>query len=517
MNQSNILSRWLKYLEVSHSEHFTEKLFQDHPYKYTLYGISRLLSSYNIENVCVKLEDKNTLHELSVPFLAILAEDFVIVKSVDRDRVVYDWYGEDIIMPLADFMKGWSGVVLIAYPDEKSIEPDYRKHKMEDYLQRSKYAMVMMICFALFLYAFLSRENSNLTDFSVFIVGTITNVCGLYISYLLFLKQLHIQSDIADRICNAMRSGSCNDVLESSASKLFGIYGWSEIGIAYFSVNLCAIALASQIFDCLLLLSMASMGYVIWSVWYQRFRAHSWCPLCLIVLSTFVIQCVGYSAICILAHKEIVVSIFDMALLLAGYAMALLILHLLSPLLVSVQKEQQLRFAFNNLKARKNVFLALQKENRMYSIEDASSLFFGAEDASMTITVFSNPYCNPCAAMHERLDKLRDKSFRIQYVFTYFNEGLCNINKYLIAVYQLYGPEKAWMSLSKWFAGGKGMQEKFFDSMNLNLNAENVVTEFERQVAWSDKNKFNATPTVLVNGQKLAYPYQLEDMLMFIE
>ena len=32
-------------------------------------------------------------------------------------------------MPQDEFKKAWSGVVLIAYPDGKSVEPDYAAHE----------------------------------------------------------------------------------------------------------------------------------------------------------------------------------------------------------------------------------------------------------------------------------------------------------------------------------------------------------------------------------------------------
>lgn len=518
MSTQNIFLRWLKYLEVRHTKHFTEETFEEHPFKYTLFGISKMLSLYSVDNVCVKLGDKSGLFELSTPFLANIAGDFVIIKSVDGERVLYDWYGEEIVMSVTDFMQAWSGVVLLAYPDGNSIEPDYKKHKTAEFIHKGKYMLVGLA--ALFLFAcsfFYSDIRGNISNLVFFIVGAVTNVCGLYISYLLLQKQLHIQSRIADSICNVLKKSSCNNVLESRAAKLFGTFGWSEIGAAYFLVNLCAIAISPQCHSSMVGLSALSMGYVVWSVWYQRFRAHAWCPLCLLVQAVFVVQCVGYVLTYILADKTFEFPSLSIFPLFAGYIIVLLVLNLFLPTFVSAQKAEQLQFSFNNLKAQEKVFHALQAEQAFHSTENASSLLFGAENAAMTITVFSNPYCNPCAAMHKRLEKQVGKSCRIQYVLTYFSEDLSNINKHLIAAYQMLGAERAWSLLSDWFADGKSKQEKFFASLNLNIDTVEVKTEFERHKAWRDETKFNATPTILVNGQKLAYPYQLEDLLMLIE
>ena len=44
-----------------------------------------------------------------------------------------------------------------------------------------------------------------------------------------------------------------------------------------------------------------------------------------------------------------------------------------------------------------------------------------------------------------------------------------------------------------------------------------VTEEFELHEMWRQYTKFNATPTILVNGKKLAQPYQVENLKYFIE
>ena len=82
----------------------------------------------------------------------------------------------------------------------------------------------------LFSYSF-----NQLISYSVILL---LNLFGVYISYLLVLKQLHIQSQYADKICSLFSKSDCNNVLESDAAKLWGFFGWSEIGLGYFSANI---------------------------------------------------------------------------------------------------------------------------------------------------------------------------------------------------------------------------------------------------------------------------------------
>lgn len=93
METKNIFLHWLNDLDVPLTSSFTEEIYQKHPYKHTLYGLSKLLTLYKIDNECVRLEDKSTIHELPPPFLANLADDFVIVKSIDHGKISYEWYG----------------------------------------------------------------------------------------------------------------------------------------------------------------------------------------------------------------------------------------------------------------------------------------------------------------------------------------------------------------------------------------------------------------------------------------
>ena len=131
----------------------------------------------------------------------------------------------------------------------------------------------------------------------------------------------------------------------------------------------------------------------------------------------------------------------------------------------------------------------------------------------MVITIFSNPYCNPCAAMHKRLQDLyASNSCLIRYVFTSFKPEWNIINKFLIAVYQQYGAEKAWEAYTEWYDKGKFFREHFFDKYHLDMNSEDIEDEFQRHEQWQKNTKLNATPIVLVNGYKMPYGYTIEEM-----
>ena len=127
-----------------------------------------------------------------------------------------------------------------------------------------------------------------------------------------------------------------------------------------------------------------------------------------------------------------------------------------------------------------NVFKALTLgQKQVPTGEDATHLVFGRLDAEHVLTVFSNPYCNPCAKMHERLKQLGKADLRIEYVLTAFNDELETANRYLIAAYQQLGAEKAMQILDDWYAGGKDSKDDFFKSYSLNPKTSDVDAEMQ--------------------------------------
>jgi len=80
-----------------------------------------------------------------------------------------------------------------------------------------------------------------------------------------------------------VHKSDCNNVLESDAAKLWGVFGWSEIGLGYFTANVLLILYLPFTIYYLAIIHIFTLPYSFWSVWYQKVKARQWCPLCLIV------------------------------------------------------------------------------------------------------------------------------------------------------------------------------------------------------------------------------------------
>ena len=133
-----LLSAFLQQLGVKHTR-YADNLYNSHPYKFSLYGLSQMLSEYKVANAGMKVSDKKSgLEELAVPFIAHAGNEFVLVYKKDSKDVSYLWNGKDIRIGRERFLEIWSGNVLLAEADEESCEPDYERHRRFEWWERLK-------------------------------------------------------------------------------------------------------------------------------------------------------------------------------------------------------------------------------------------------------------------------------------------------------------------------------------------------------------------------------------------
>jgi len=150
----NILTSFLDLLKVKHTKTFTEQTFNEHPHKYNLFGLSKMLSDYGVNNESIEVSDKEqNITNIQPPFIAQFGADFVAVEKVDAEQVSFFWKGVHQVLPKDKFTREWSGIVLLAEATEKSGEPDFKIHRQAEILALTKQV------------AFISA--SILTDFTI--------------------------------------------------------------------------------------------------------------------------------------------------------------------------------------------------------------------------------------------------------------------------------------------------------------------------------------------------------------
>ncbi|MBP3512576.1 MAG: thioredoxin domain-containing protein, partial [Prevotella sp.] len=488
------------------------------PFNNSMYGISMLLKRYGVKNECIRFENKESVDDGDVPFLAIVKGVFVIVDEVSAKsvRVTYD-SGTTERYDRKAFMEQWNGVALMATVGPESGEPDYEKHLQGWHVLQLK-RVALVAC--LLVVAAIGIASGRSTWSIGMAVAMLLNVAGCYVSYLLMLKQLHLPSRVAERLCGLTgHDGGCDKVAASDGSTLLGVAKLSEVGAGFFGVNVLALTLLPEMAGAVAIAALCVLPFTLWSVWHQRFKVKAWCALCLCVSGIMWLQALAFAAGGYYApYAWQGYSAWGFVGLVAGYGAAILGLNALLPVVGRALELPSWRNRYDELRLDDKVVGAINATSPQVDVSASasSSLIFGNKDASHMLTVFSNPYCGPCALMHDRIVRsLSLDECAVQYVFTSFSPELAVINRYFISAYEKMGPEATWQLMTRWYAGGKEKGEAFFDGMGLDAESPSVKAEADKHKAWAKNDILNGTPTLMVDGRLMPTEYAVEDVAYF--
>lgn len=511
----NVFTGFLRLLKVPHTGVYSNRYYREHPYRNSLFGLSGMLSAYGVDNLALRLNrSASELSQLEAPFIAFANNDFVLVHELSSTHVSYSWHGKSIRLTVEEFLETWSGVVLLAEKTERSREPGFRDNLKAEWFDIGEKIVLLVLLFILFS---LSFQADRQVSFVYLMLSSVSNLAGLSVSWMLLLKQIGIQTAFGDKVCSLFKKSSCNDVLNSPASKLLGMIGLSEIGTAYFMTNLLILHCASSLVGYYVLISILALPFTIWSLYYQRFKVHVWCPLCLCVLgilwSNFFVNVLNG----VMPQIEIIAG----EILLVGclYSFLLLFLNILCRAFYKKAGMEDAQYKLNSLKANKVVFDALLQRREKYPVDKLVSVVcWGNKEADDVITVITNPHCDPCAALHHQLERFLKQGgdkFCIRYVFTSFNEQLSDSAKFLIYSYLRYDEVTFLSILDRWYKEGKYTRESFFQEYGFEPD-QRVSEEYARHYDFVMKNKIRSTPTILFNGYKKPDEYMLEDLLHIV-
>lgn len=320
----SIFTRFLKALGVPHTVEFSERAFHSMDFD-SLYGLSHLLTTYGIPNEALQITDKDELSKLTPPYLAQLnTGSFVIVDSYNSEKVNYDLSGEMRCVSTSQFKNDCDGIVLLAYPDHKSREPDFGSHFLTETINRWSWLALIVCALAVLAYFYVTRGIYHSLWGTL---GVVFNQIGIFFSYLLVQKTLGIHTETGDSVCNVLQKGGCDSILSMKVSKLFGVFSWSVVGFSYFGISLLALLIFPHLWGALALFNICCLPYTVWSIWYQKFRARHWCTLCVGVQTTLWLLFGTYTAGGFI--KRLIPMHLDDWVLLATYIATVLFLNLI--------------------------------------------------------------------------------------------------------------------------------------------------------------------------------------------
>lgn len=273
----NIIQIFLQSSGIPYTKQFSEKIFEEHPNKNNMLGLSQMLKVYGLDMIGVKFEDKENA-ELPIPCILHINGGFVVATKLESEKISYFWNDNLVTKTVSEFCKIWTGHALIAKDQDlsKVIEPYYSENKRKETLSLSlMYTLAFGSALALITGFVASGSMRCIPQ----VVDYVFSAVGLILSILLMQKQLFNASRWGDMVCSFFHQTDCNNVLHTQHGKI-GYLTWSEIGTGYFIARLICISLLPGTYFSLVVIGWCAMAYLLWSLWIQALVLKKYCTLC---------------------------------------------------------------------------------------------------------------------------------------------------------------------------------------------------------------------------------------------
>ena len=506
-----ILDNFLEVLEVPHTKRYTQKQYQEHPHKYNMYGLKKMLDVYGVKTIGVNVKDKN-LSELNYPCILHTYGDFVIGLECKAGKVKFLQHGKETTLSHDIFLQTWTGNALVIEEPTDAVEPNYKEHLREDLISKVKaYSIPVMLVLAVVIGVASNWENIGIFG----AVRLLLSCIGILACLMLMEKQLFGESHYGDRVCSMFHHVDCNSVLDGPRAKVFG-FSWSEVGLGYFIADILLLSLYPSSSSIVAVINWVAMLYGIWSIWYQWRVAKSWCTLCVFVQA--IIWTMGIVSAASYLTAPFALGLTSSLLSCIVIANGVVAVHQYASAYTTEKERVQAVQQYRALKANGDVAKALLEKGEYYETKMSdSSIIFGDPNAKLCVTILSNPHCNPCARMHKRVEKLLDmkeKDIVVQYIFSSFNEQLEDSSRYLISCYLNNPEEESLRKFAQWYSKDKFDYVRIIKQKDALIHTQAIEEEMKKHAAWRMKTQLTATPTILVNGHILPKEYDLEDLSM---
>ena len=513
--KQHIIGIYLDYIGIRYSRKYLYELLLSNPDSDTFAGIRSILLNYKIHSKGLKTSLSN-LNGLCDPVIIQLNKknESNLVLLIENGNNVHTYItelGDRETVSSSKLEEYWTGFILFPEVTVDSKEKDYQ-NKVVEYATWIKGKLIPLLFFLILI----SFYNKNCEPRYSDIPFLFLYLGGFIICILLFMQSLGIKNHLAKKICEINKQTSCSTVLNSKSAKLFNLIGWSEIGIIYFMGSLLSFIFIPLSIPLLFWLNILSLPYTFWSVIFQRYFIRKWCVLCLIVQFIFWLLFVTfiYNGISLypLNFDSNIFVIFMICYIAPSF-----VLWFVVPILDKANRFDSLLYNYNKLKTHKTIFNTLLNEQKLLDLDPlARSLCIGKKEASLTVTIISNPYCGHCATIHKQMMIFFEKypnDIKIEFVFVgeTFMEGTI---KFLITVYFRYKYEEITLNniYSEWYE----KKDKILDFYTIDVINENVNKIYLAQRKWLDNKETIGTPAIYVNDRELPEGYTIEDLRYFI-
>ncbi len=518
------IQRWLTLLGIKVPATAIDKTLENHPEYPSLLCVNDALNRWKIPNAAAKDEDKKP-EQLPLPFLAVThhpERPFAIVTQVQENDVTLfqENYNKSTRIPRESFLQQWTGVYMLAEPITESGlqagQTDYKKGKAQKVI--SAITAISILC--LLGYSFLPHVldalsfAAGLGAASLFILY----IAGIGISSLLLWHEIDKGNPLLQKVCTGIAKTNCNAILDSKASKLLPWLSWSEVGFLFFAGGTLLLAIpgyAPWAVDYLSLISIPTIIYPVFSIYYQWQVVKQWCALCLAIQVILLLQFAA-ALLFIFPANFAFINITSLLPLIIAYGLPALLWYTLKPLLQRLYTAKQERRAYHRLKFNPDVFDALlKKQKAIQTSTNGMGIHLGDVHAPNTLVKVCNPYCGPCSVAHPKMETiLRAHTEKVNGRIIFMVPNVSDNKLYKAAIHLTalasLSPSIIEGALDNWYYPENKDYALFAAKYPLNGEIEKEKWNMDNMATWCKENKISYTPTIFFNGHELPKEYDLK-------
>ena len=292
-----------RQLNIPVTYHTVKDFLLSHPDYPSLASYADLCEHLKVEHIALDVSMEQLVKK-DFPVVAHISGKknafFIVIKSIDQGKKKITYFhpnSKTVSEPIETFLKKWTKIVFYALPDEDSGEDNYFRKRIVEILT-SFAKPIFIISLLLLLSVFLYQAHALHSTGSVLFL--LLKMIGLFVSIHLVSHTLGHDTKISKMVCTQGKYTNCDDVLDSPASKLFGIFSLSDIGLVYFVGSIISILLSiyfnipETVLSLLSLVAVFSLPYILFSIYYQAFILKTWCLFCLSVISILFMECLYF-------------------------------------------------------------------------------------------------------------------------------------------------------------------------------------------------------------------------------
>lgn len=506
-----------------------------HPDFPSLSALSDVLTDFNVPNMATRLAP-DRLSEIPLPALAHLQIDGGIFAPVRKVGSTIEWLHTQRgwqTDTYNDFVHIWTGVALLAEPNDTSGEQDYVNNRRREIVASLRIPFIVsaiLLCLGVVLWNLLQKFplDSNLSYYGLLA----TKLLGTIVSGMLVWYGIDSQNSFLQKVCQINRHSNCQNILQSPAAKITEWLSWSEVGLFYFAGSLIALAIGMWIGNntylttfhtTLFTLTFLSLPYTVWSIYYQWRVAREWCVLCLTVqvllwvefglgITTLNITNISNVGNSLLAYDFSPASVLY---LLGIFAVVPALWALFKGHLQKSARYDSLFREFQKMKFDSDYLSGLMSKQQILPpiFEGMKVITLGNPETENILIMVISPTCATCRYNHLEIKKLLDSndSLQVQIILAAgFSDGdiASKVARQVLSLPTNYMGK----ALHQWFETNEKHYDEWSKHTKGDYRNEVAIQQLQLHVRWLELAGVMTAPTTFLNAVELPKFYQVREL-----